>query len=88
MWWRVREASDAADLVLDEWERRIDRCVGERTRRTLTRYVSLTLIAVPVAWAGAGFRLDATAGAGCLAGICLYAVIDLLRIIVTKYRRP
>jgi hypothetical protein len=88
VWWRVREAGDAADFVITEWEHRLDRRIGERNRRTLARYGSLLIIAVPVAWIGAGFHFNSTALAGSLAGISLYAIIDLARTFVTRSRRP
>jgi hypothetical protein len=88
MWWRVREASEAADFLITEWEHRLDRRIGERNRRTVTRYVSLILIAVPVAWVGAGFHLNSTALAGFTAGIGLYAAIDIFRTFVARSRRP
>ncbi len=77
--WMLRDAMEAADYLLRDVERAIDRVVGEPVRRALSRYASAFILAVPIAWIGGGMHWNATSGYGLLGGMLLFAVLDAVR---------
>jgi hypothetical protein len=75
------EAMQAAGFALTQLEDRLNRVLGRHVRLALGRYASVVCIGAPIAWIISGFRWDRTSTYGLIAGVVLYAFVDIVRAI-------
>ena len=72
---------EAADYALRRIEERVDEIVGTPVREALGRYCAVVVIGVPIAWAVPGFHWERTSTFGLAAGLVLFAVLDVVRLV-------
>ncbi len=75
-----------ADLVIMSIEAKLDKAIGRELRLAFGRYASVVAIGIPIAWAIPGFRWDQTSTYGLLAGVLLYALVDIVRVFSSSMR--
>ena len=80
VWRALREAISAAEYVIAQSERRLDGAIGKPLREAIGRYASVMTIGIPIAWAVPGLRWTHASTYGLIAGVVLYAVLDVLRV--------
>lgn len=83
-----REAMQAAAFVLMRFEAGVDRAIGPNLRLAFGRYAAVVFLGTPIAWAVPGFRWDSTSTYGLLAGVMLYALIDIIRTVLRAGDKP
>jgi hypothetical protein len=74
-----RDAMDAAAFALTQVEANLDRIIGREARLAFGRYLAVVVIGVPIAWAFTGFHWETTSTYGLIAGLVLYALVDIVR---------
>ena len=75
----LRQAMEAADYALTRFEQKLDDAIGREVRLAIGRYASVVVLGIPIAWAVSGFHWDRTSTLGLLAGVVLYAIVDVTR---------
>ncbi len=86
-----REAMHAAAFALMRFEAGVDSAIGRNLRLAFGRYAAVLFIGTPIAWAVPGFHWDSTSTYGLLAGVVLYALIDIVRTVIptpTRHKPP
>ncbi len=69
----------AAEFAMLRFEAKVDRAIGRELRLVVGRYAAVLFIGAPIAWAFSGFRWDTTSTYGLIAGVFLYALVDVVR---------
>ncbi|MBV8579562.1 MAG: hypothetical protein JO225_03020 [Candidatus Eremiobacteraeota bacterium] len=85
-------AREAAEYAVAELERRADEALGRRTRLALGRYAALLVLGAPTAYVvgailSGTMRWTLLTTQGLVAGVLLFAVVDLARFIARAARR-
>jgi len=77
---RFGDALAAAAFTLTQVEANLDRVIGRGPRLALGRYAAVVVLGAPIAWAVPGFHWERISTFGLIAGLALYAVVDIARI--------